>query len=307
MTENSTLQLIPEEAPELEPITVQLGELPPNTELVGPEPDAALVEGIRQYGAIYDNIVVTEKKGSKPEKRRYDVIDGRRRIKALRALDKEWAKENEGDDQDSPWQSVPAVLVDGLEDAGYALGVTLNNTARPNPVSDLEAIEHYERAGFSDQAIARATRLTVGQVRSKKQLGKLIPQLRARFKKGQMSASAAKAAVSLSEAKQLELHEAAGEKPVKLKDVQDAKRVKREAAQSSISEAITGLPGIEDVDTETPSTEQGEVKVSGAYGKVLWEDDNLMVMANGDWQVQQLPVRDDEGNEYFALQITRGK
>ena len=193
---------------------------------------------------------------------------------------------------------------------------TLNNTSRPNAVSDLEAIEHYEKAGFTEQQIARATRLTVGQVRAKKQLGKLVPDLRSKFKKGQMSPSTAKAAASLSETKQKELADNAGDKKVKLKDVHEAKRVKREAAQSDLTDAITGLPGIEDADTDSGvsntdvTREERNEGITNftAYGSVLYEDDDLMVLSNGRWEVTKLPVIDhDNGEEYFAIQIVRSK
>jgi ParB-like chromosome segregation protein Spo0J len=54
--------------------------LPDNNKLEGPEPDEELIKSIKEFGVIYP-IIIAEKEGG------FEVIDGRRRIKAARALE----------------------------------------------------------------------------------------------------------------------------------------------------------------------------------------------------------------------------
>ncbi len=51
-------------------------------------------------------------------------------------------------------------------------------------------------------------------------------------------------------------------------------------------------------------TSQSSGRVDGTYDTVIWEDENLLVAANGKWEVKKLPVMSDDG-EYFAIQISR--
>src|SRR4029434_5271358 len=85
---------------------VPLAEFPPNDELMGPAPDRALVDSVRDFGVL--DPVLLERHESL--RRPYVVRDGRRRIKAARL---------------AGLTSVPAVVLppqEGLAGGGGGLG-----------------------------------------------------------------------------------------------------------------------------------------------------------------------------------------
>ena len=313
------LLLIPEDAPEREQIDVGLNALPSNAFIIG-EPDVVLIESIRQYGGIYQPLVLAlDPDATTVDEwgRGYKILAGRRRIKALRILANEWYSDNPDEDEDdNPWVRAPAILVTGIEDAGGALSVSLNATARPNVAGDLADIEYYEGKGYSEAQIAKAVGMKTSQVRERKTLSKLIPALRSKFNKGMMSANAAKEAAKLATDVQKEIAKDAGDGKVGSKAVREARMVKREAAQGDLATALGEMPTLADANTggdgsDTEATRDAEdrgpeLTIGGAYGSVLYEDDDLMIMANGRWEVTKMPVIDhDEGAEYFALQVRR--
>ncbi len=89
---------------------------------------------------MFNPITLWEKDGS------LKVHDGRRRIKALRVLSNKWEKRvhsHEGvEEATNPYEFVEAKIVstDGFENHEL-LTIILNTTAKPNLVTEVEAIE----------------------------------------------------------------------------------------------------------------------------------------------------------------------
>lgn len=71
--------LLPEEPLDVERLEVRLADLPPDQDLLGPAPDAALASSVRRLGVLQPILVARGADGT------LRVVEGRRRIKAARA------------------------------------------------------------------------------------------------------------------------------------------------------------------------------------------------------------------------------
>lgn len=117
------------------------------------------------------------------ENDRYTVIDGRRRVRALREL------------------GVTAVQarvyrVDTL--VADALATTANTVRRPNPENELEAIESLLAAGFDEAQIARATGMRLQTIRKRRRLQGIPVAIRDGLRSGLLSVSVAERIAGMS-------------------------------------------------------------------------------------------------------------
>ena len=136
-----------------------------------------------------------------PQGGRYQLIDGRRRCKAISQLARE-----------GHWPSRPTVDAIVLRDGATGgrvvqggLALALHGSRSPSPASELRAIETIVAAGGGDgeaaavKEIAAQTGMSVQKVRRRLRLRSLVPGLRNAFDEGGITASVAEAAVRLRE------------------------------------------------------------------------------------------------------------
>jgi ParB-like chromosome segregation protein Spo0J len=182
------LELLPAKVPECRPTTLLLADL---TGFDHAMPSSELVEQIAKLGLLQPIVVA----GS--PHRRYKVIEGRRRAKAVQLLAAE-----------GRWTSPPrldVVIVQGLDGAEllpFGMMLALHASRGSSPASELQAIEAILVRGDEEartiKDIAAQTGMPVQTVRRRLRLRNLIPALRAAFDLGEISVSIAEAAARLT-------------------------------------------------------------------------------------------------------------
>jgi ParB/RepB/Spo0J family partition protein len=193
--------LIPEDAPKSERRAIPLALLPVDSDLPGPAPTAQFIENVERFGVL-ENIVVVERPSKSSKAGGFDVIDGRRRVKAARAA---------GLDR------VPAIVY-GAQDGKWREVLTLaTNTLRSdNPVSELVAIESLMKHGASKAEITDATGLPAGTIEKRLKLAGLIGPIRKELMAGKIAVSTAEALATMASSIQEELYAATEEESVRI-------------------------------------------------------------------------------------------
>jgi ParB/RepB/Spo0J family partition protein len=193
--------LIPEDAPKSERRAIPLALLPVDSDLPGPAPTAQFIENVERFGVL-ENIVVVERPSKSSKAGGFDVIDGRRRVKAARAA---------GLDR------VPAIVY-GAQDGKWREVLTLaTNTLRSdNPVSELVAIESLMKHGASKAEITDATGLPAGTIEKRLKLAGLIGPIRKELMAGKIAVSTAEALATMASSIQEELYAATEEASVRI-------------------------------------------------------------------------------------------
>jgi len=193
----------------------------PITQLSGHEdtkPRKALVQSIQDQGFLAAfPIVVAPRVG-----RIYQILDGRRRTAA--ALQ-------------AGLETVLAVVMEG--DA--ALTILAHATRSENPVAELKAYQELQRAGMSEEEIARAGYATLDRIRKISKLNRLVPPIAARVERGEIAPGVAFKIAKLASEVQCEL---AQEEKITGPLVREYQYARRQAAKLSV-------PGLEQV-FETP-------------------------------------------------------
>jgi ParB-like chromosome segregation protein Spo0J len=246
------LELLPAKAPECRRATLLLADL------IGFEhamPGSELVEQIAKLGLLQPIVVA----GS--VQRRYRVIEGRRRAKAIQLLAAE-----------GRWPSPPrldVVVVHGLDGAELVpagMMLALHASRGPSPASELQAIESILAQGDEEartiKEVAAQTGMPVQTVRRRLRLRNLIPALRTAFDLGEISVSMAEAAVRLTAEQQAGLDKllAAGERLT----LATIREITRERAETATAELPDGLF----VDREAPWQVTVRGHVQAALGAI---------------------------------------
>ena len=177
--------LLPVERAEAEQRTVPLSALPPNDELIGDPPDAALIASIAHWGLLQPVVLFAGRHG-------YCVAAGRRRVKAARAAGLE---------------EIPAMV---FQEGYSADAVTIieNDRRSRNAVADLDAILRLVEEGHSEEEIARATGMRRSTIQARLRLVGLNGVLLTALRKGKIRIGVAEAAARLSKHDQVALLEA---------------------------------------------------------------------------------------------------
>lgn len=192
-----------------------LSDLPPSGKA---EVDASLVASIRHYGQLVPIHVRRLRVGTG-----YEVIDGRRRVAALRVLGRETAQ---------------AYRVSEVDRAvGHALTLVLNAQRGRNAVAELEAIDQLLRQGATAGEIARATGMTVPELRQRLRLHGLSHTLRTALVRGQVAYRTAVVASSLPKSVQEHLEKVVTESgKLTSGDVKAARQVQAQTAAEAVSD-----------------------------------------------------------------------
>jgi ParB/RepB/Spo0J family partition protein len=261
------------------------------------EPSADFIESVRTLGVIQPIAVV--KAG-----RRFNVAAGRRRCTAAQRVG---------------ITSIPALIFPAGTPMHVAAAIALaeNNQRRPNPITDLRAIEALAREGVPVDAIARDLRLPMGTVRARMRLAALLPELREAVESGRLSPTLAEQAARMDTTRQGELlallrgrieeaesEEQAARARLTAHDVRDRLEVVRAANFEAFPAATLNPEPVspprrapQPVATD-PTTVQAEAIVGGADARGDWRRLYLFLEA----ATRVLPTAaDDEAEQVYQL------
>lgn len=219
----SQLVLIPDERGEAIFQNVLLSALPPDSQLYGDAPDAAVVESVERFGILQPVILVERGLG-------YSVADGRNRIKAARS---------------AKLISVPAMVYPNGWAIVDVLTLIANSQRRANAIADLRAIEGLVRHGATEQDMCEATGLSTTELRARMRLQGLIEPMRAAVEAGRIKVSLAGQVAKLSAPLQRQLVETLHKRGlVTGADVKAVTRAKRQDAFSALPPELFDTPGV---------------------------------------------------------------
>lgn len=215
---DTQIELFPESAPELEPRTINLDDI--LGPLMGPDPEAHLVDSIDQLGLL-QRIVVAEDGG------KYRVLAGRRRVKACRLLGHKTINA----------EIAPAGGFSNEE----VVTLQENTSRRSNPVSEYHAIKALVDKGFEDAKIAKELGIKPAVVRQRLGLGGLLPVFLDLLETGKIPVGVGEAAAKLTAAQQETLLDKFGEEDkLTHAHVKALKKAGTDAAAGSLVEELFG-------------------------------------------------------------------
>ena len=170
------MELLPLEMPIGKVKKVKLDALPEDQP--GPEPTFELIASVMKFGVVLPIVVIERLPG------KFEVVDGRRRIKAARKLE---------------MKDIPARVYqdDGLLFAGEVLAISLNRLRSRNPAAEYEAIKRLIEEGASLDEIRKATGLPRATIWKRMQLEDLNKKLLDGLVEGKIATSVAEEAAKL--------------------------------------------------------------------------------------------------------------
>lgn len=214
---------------------LSLERMPANELLVSLAPEPGLIADIAVSGQLLPILVSFDGDTTV-------VIDGRRRIKALRIL--------HGRDPENPlYNKVRCIFVNADMNGAMIASSAANNLRSENPLSDLVVIDYVlsKAPNISMAQLSRLTRIKRQRLHRRLKLKRLLPDLYNAILKGQISIATAESAASLPVSLQEKLLPIVYDgKTVTLKDVQGAQRVR---VQSTIQDMLPEMPVLEPTKT----------------------------------------------------------
>lgn len=232
------LSLLPEKRPAAEFMRVPLDALPPDSELFGEKPDAALVRSIRANGIQQPISLATDGVS-------YRVLAGTRRIKAARWI---VAHPKRGDDIDD-LRGIPALVTRVSDDVGSGLTLGLQATYKPNPARELRMIETLQARGFSIEKIAAETGFPIQTIKERLRLTKLIPEFRSLLDQGAITARLGKRIAALPPASQSRLFETVEDKSAITEEM--VREARSAESSKAVADLFESLPVIEEPGPDT--------------------------------------------------------
>jgi ParB/RepB/Spo0J family partition protein len=235
---------------------------------VGDPPSDALVKSVGKRGVI--NLpTVREVDWADGE---YEVVDGRRRLRALLLNGKTVAE---------------VVVNNSVEDVSGASLVS-NYLRSENVIQAAREVWARMDAGETDKDIAEEEDINIAQIRGLRDMRKLLPELIAAVEAGQMKSWAARmAARHPAEVQQQLVERLKANGKVTADDVKEVRSVKRAEAVSEVEDLFENLPELDDVDEMARKFAYGEY--DGTGDDVTDDDeeddaarDNYLVAATAD-------------------------
>lgn len=206
--------------------------------LVGDPPSDALVKSVAKKGVINLPTVRYIAPGV------YEVIDGRRRLRALLLNGKAVAE---------------VVVNNNVEDVGGASLVS-NYIRSENVIQAAKEVWARMDNGETDKEIAEEEDINIAQIRALRDMRKLLPELIEAVESGQMKSWAARmAARHPAEVQQQLVERLRANGKVTADDVKDVRSVKRVAAVTEVEDLFEDLPELDDepeADDDGPLSEE---------------------------------------------------
>ena len=188
------LSLLPEEPLPHEVVAIPLDRLPPDAELEGEPPRKAMVDVYRATGVCPHILLRADLDAMGGP---YQVIDGRRRIRAWRMLYREAKAAGDAEGMER-YGTIPSIVV--LTDAAVSadvISLAAHAHRHDNLAASLVAIERLQAAGGTERSIARATGMSLGTIHRTLQLLKLVPALREAVLHGRITGQVAEQCAKL--------------------------------------------------------------------------------------------------------------
>lgn len=210
MTETTQPNLLPDDMPEGE-----YCELPVDALLIGSgQPvDPSLVQSIKRFGLLQPIITM-------PSGGAIQVIDGRRRLLATRALG---------------WETIPAYSLPAGSVNPHVVQLASHVLRSRNRAAEIDAIEALLKEGASDETIVAATGLLKQEIRALLPLTNLPPTLRSALREGKIAASVATEAAKVSAQAQRRLEDVLAEKGrISASDVKEQRQARTQAAARTL-------------------------------------------------------------------------
>lgn len=172
MAEQTTL--LPEETlPTPRTRKILLDVIQPDDELIGAPPTSGLIASLDKFGLLQP-IVVIEPEQSKTQI--YQVVDGRRRVKAARKIH---------------WDRIRCEVYPPGTSSVEVMAVIANQHRSENPLGDLKYIETLISNGATYYDIQVATGMPVAKIKKRLKLQNLIPEIRQKLQEGAVKVSTA--------------------------------------------------------------------------------------------------------------------
>jgi len=188
------------------------------------EPDKRLVESIKRYGQLKPVDV-------KPVNRKYLVIDGNRRCRAIKRAKEEGLHDGK----------VKCIVVKENDEYDYLRQLLSNLVRSPNPMLEAKAMKVLmDRYGYTAKDMQKILGLSPSQVSQRLGLLKLPENLQRAVEEGTLKFRIARMIVSLSKEKQEKIAEVF-EKEGKLSE-KDVTMVKREEFEEDLSVEKIEIP-----------------------------------------------------------------
>lgn len=240
------MELMPEAATEMETVTVQLSELPPNEVMISPEPTKALIAMMAKHGLLQRVILKAPLIDSlnqsdmsqhaqygDPEDSLYTVIEGRRRIKAARALG---------------WTEIDAIVLTFPEsDYSTEISVQVHGTRDYNPGTEAIGIKEMIASGLDERAISKLTGMAPPTIKRRMALIALSPAIWDGFINGKVAITVAESIAKLPQSVQDTLCEVLAAKgTITAQDIKEAREARRSAAAAQLPADLFDVPEVED-------------------------------------------------------------
>ncbi len=216
--------------------------------------DKQFVENVRTHGRIFEPIIVRA-----TDDGRFNILAGKRRSQAARALG---------------FATIPAVVETGDLSNDYIIGLTENYARSNNAVEEFRMVkalieqyrdQHDGDAGADDRkavaAIAKATGMTVSQVKKSRNLERLVPELVTAVEEGAMASWSAQHASRMPVEVQRQLVDTLNQRGhVTVDDINVARRHRQHEAVKEIVDGATDTgqnmyetPDVDDDGDATPA------------------------------------------------------
>jgi ParB-like chromosome segregation protein Spo0J len=218
-------------------------ELPSNLELFGDRPSRPFINSIRDHGVL-EPILVRELPRTGLVNRNYEVLDGRRRIMAWRAVKEDYElRWEQGEDMAialAPFATIPAMIYNSLDDyLAHEMALIGNTQRSANIVSDLQSIKALLLAGKSPEGIRKQTGMSASTYAARCQLLKLSSGLMQALEKKEISSNLATAASKLTPLLQEQLLERLeGEGKLTATALREIRSVASRAATDELQQAV---------------------------------------------------------------------
>ena len=260
------LKLIPEQRPQVTNCAIPVDRLPPNEALIGDPPDNDFLDSIARHGVIEPIIVIDH--GS-----RFEVMGGRRRIKACRIVGIE---------------QIAARVYPAHYTAEEVLVIMLNEQRRKNVASDFVSVRSLFQKGATEKEITAATGMPAAKIRSLLRLNNLIPDLMDAFLGGTIATSTAQKLARLSHEIQQDAADQL-EEDGKLTgaDVERLRRVQTNGIVDTLPQDLFGTP---------------QAPQPGADNLTNWQD---RVMGHLEKALANVPADNDHVREQITQAITQ--
>lgn len=292
MEEDAQTSFLPETPPTAVLRNVELRHIQAHRE----EPSADFVENVRRLGILQPVALIQ----AVPAGGGYRIVEGRRRIGAMRQLGRE---------------TIPAYVFEHGTTVAHAAAMTLsaNMQRRANPVREFAAIRAMVGRGLTEQQIASELRIPLQTVRARMRLANLGSALMTLFQNGVLAPSVAERAARLDGERQASLYLRYQQNGrITAADVREVTQVRDREAVEEMPEDLFRTPDLPTPQIETVTLagamEAGALDASGVEIELQiagFDEGWAYVLAALRLAEGAIPATPDNATDEFMAQLDR--